>query len=99
MCLFAIHSPSPSAWFVGNSVSLLSTWADDVGQEGIIPNNRGYPCFGLAAIFVGMLYNVQIIQKCSTWNVMHVSIAVLELPAKLRAGSLIKWIEWRILQE
>ena len=46
--------------------------------------NRGHPCLGLAAIFAGMLYNVQIIQKSSTWNIMHVSIIVLELPAKLQ---------------
>ena len=44
---------------------------------------RGYPCFGLAAIFAGMLYNVQIIQKSSTRNIMHVNIIVLKLPAKL----------------
>ena len=46
--------------------------------------NRGHPCLGLAAIFAGMLYNVQIIQKSSTRNIMHVSIIVLELPAKLQ---------------
>ena len=46
--------------------------------------NRGHPCLWLAAIFAGMLYNVQIIQKSSTWNIMHVSIIVLELPAKLQ---------------
>ena len=34
MCLFAIYSPSPSARSVGNSVSPVSTRADDVGQEG-----------------------------------------------------------------
>ena len=45
--------------------------------------NRGYPCFGLAAIFAEMLYNVQIIQKSSTQNIMHVNIIVLKLPAKL----------------
>ena len=45
---------------------------------------RGHPCLGLAAIFAGMLYNVQIIQKNSTRNIMHVSIIVLELPAKLQ---------------
>ena len=45
--------------------------------------NRGYPCFGLAAIFAGMLYNVQIILKSSTRNIMHVNIIVLKLPAKL----------------
>ena len=45
---------------------------------------RGHPCLGLAAIFAGMLYNVQIIQKSSTRNIMHVSIIVLELPAKLQ---------------
>ena len=44
-------------------------------------------------IFVGMLYNVQIIQKCSTRNIMHVNIIVLELPASY-AGSSITWIEW-----
>ena len=44
---------------------------------------RGYPCFGLAAIFAGMLYSVQIIQKSSTRNIMHVNIIVLKLPAKL----------------
>ena len=50
-----------------------------------VPSNiyRGYPCFGLAAIFAGMLYNVQIIQKSSTRNIMHVNIIVLKLPAKL----------------
>ena len=36
--------------------------------------NRGYPCFGFAAIFAGMLNSVQIIQKCSTRNTIHVSI-------------------------
>ena len=46
--------------------------------------NRGHPCLGLAAIFAGMLYNVQIIQKSSTRNIMHISIIVLELPAKLQ---------------
>ena len=63
--------------------------------------NRGHACLGLAAIFGGMLYNVQIIQKSSTRNIMHVSIIlVLELPAKLPySGSLIKWIEWGILRE
>ena len=45
---------------------------------------RGHPCLGLAAIFAGILYNVQIIQKSSTRNSMHVSIIVLELPAKLQ---------------
>ena len=45
--------------------------------------NRGYPCFGLAAIFAGMLYSVQIIQKSSTRNIMHVNIIVLKLPANL----------------
>ena len=44
---------------------------------------RGYPCFRLAAIFAGMLYSVQIIQKSSTQNIMHVNIIVLKLPAKL----------------
>ena len=44
---------------------------------------RGYPCFGLVAIFAGMLYNVQIIQESSTGNIMHVNIIVLKLPAKL----------------
>ena len=46
-------------------------------------NDRGYPCFGLAAIFAGMLYNVQIIQKSSTRNIMRVNIIVLKLPIKL----------------
>ena len=46
--------------------------------------NRGHPCIGLAAIFVGMLYNVQIIQESRTRNIMHISIIVLELPAKLQ---------------
>ena len=45
---------------------------------------RDYPCFELAAIFAGMLYNVQIIQKSSTRNIMHVNIIVLKLPAKLQ---------------
>ena len=45
------------------------------------------------AIFAGMLYNVQIIQKSSTRDIMHVSIIVLELPAKLREV-IDKWIEW-----
>ena len=45
--------------------------------------HRGYPCFGLAAIFAVMLYNVQIIQKSSTRNIMHMNIIVLKLPAKL----------------
>ena len=45
---------------------------------------RGHPCLGLAAIFAGMLYNVQIIQKSSTRNIMHASIIVLELLAKLQ---------------
>ena len=45
---------------------------------------RDHPCLGLAAIFAGMLYNVQIIQKSSTGNIMHISIIVLELPAKLQ---------------
>ena len=31
---------------------------------------RGHPCLRLAAIFAGMLYNVQIIQKSSTRNIM-----------------------------
>ena len=44
---------------------------------------RGYPCFGLAAIFAGTLYNVQIIQKSSTRNIMRVNIIVLKSPAKL----------------
>ena len=44
-----------------------------------------HPCFGkLAAIFAGMLYNVQTILKSSTGNIMHVSIIVLKLPVKLR---------------
>ena len=43
-------------------------------------HNRGHPCLGLAAIFTGMLCNVQIIQKSSTRNIVHVSIIVLELP-------------------
>ena len=47
-------------------------------------NYRGHPCLGLAAIFAGMLYNVQIIQKNSTRNIMHISIIVLQLPAKLQ---------------
>ena len=46
--------------------------------------DRGHPCLGLAVIFAGMLYNVQIIQKSSTRNIMHVSIIVSELPAKLQ---------------
>ena len=45
---------------------------------------RGHPCLGIAAIFAGTLYNVQIIQKSSTRNIMHISIIVLELPAKLQ---------------
>ena len=60
--------------------------------------NRGHPCLGLAAIFAGMLYNVQIIQKSRTRNIMHISIIVLELPPNY-SGSLIKWIEWGILRE
>ena len=36
--------------------------------------SRGYPFLGLAAIFAGMLYNAQIIQKSSTRNIMHVNI-------------------------
>ena len=52
--------------------------------ESLLAFNRGHPCLGLAAIFAGMLYNVQIIQKSSTRNIMHVSIIVLELPAKLQ---------------
>ena len=59
---------------------------------------RGHPCLGLAAIFAVMLYNVQFIQKSSTRNIMHVSIIILELPAKLQ-WVLIKWIEWGILRE
>ena len=47
-------------------------------------SNRGHPFLGLAAIFAGMLYNVQIIQKSSTLNIMHVSIIVLELAANLQ---------------
>ena len=46
-------------------------------------HSRGHRYLGLAAIFAGMLYNVQIIQKSSARNIMHVSI-VLELPAKLQ---------------
>ena len=47
-------------------------------------NIEAIPSFGLAAIFAGMLYSVQIIQKSSTRNIMHVNIIVLKLPAKLR---------------
>ena len=54
------------------------------GSSPVISTNRGHPCLGLAAIFAEMLYNVQIIQKSSTRNIMHVSIIVLELPAKLQ---------------
>ena len=48
----------------------------------MIKFDRGHPCFGLAAIFAGMLYNVQIIQKSNTRHSMHESIIVLKLPAK-----------------
>ena len=54
----------------------------NIFQSKLAPN-RGYPCFGLAAIFAGMLYNVQIIQKSSTRNIMRVNIIVLKLLAKL----------------
>ena len=46
--------------------------------------DRGHQYFGLAAIFTRMLYNVQIIQKSTTRNIMHMNIIVLKLPAKLR---------------
>ena len=63
-------------------------WTGRPGNGGrwriTLSANRGHPCLGLAAIFAGMLYNVQIIQKSSTRNIMHVSIIVLELPAKLQ---------------
>ena len=42
--------------------------------HNIVKYNTGHPCLGLAAIFAGMLYNVQIIQKSITQNIMHVSI-------------------------
>ena len=41
--------------------------------------NRGYPCFGLAAIFGGKLNSVQIIQKSSTRNTILVSIIVFKI--------------------
>ena len=44
--------------------------------------NRGHLWFGLETIFADMLYNVQIIQKSGTHNIMHVIIIVLKLPAK-----------------
>ena len=67
---------------------------DDRGAEHM---DRGYPCFGLAAIFAGMLYNVQIIQKNSTPNIMHVNIIVLKLPAKLHKVTFVcnhAWVKW-----
>ena len=65
--------------FSGGAVSGLSRFSIYT-----VDSYRGHPCLGLAAIFAGMLYNVQIIQKSSTRNIMHVSIIVLELPAKLQ---------------
>ena len=57
--------------------------------------NRGHPCLGWVArcqIFAGTQYSVQIIQKSSTRNIMHVSKIVLKLPAKLCGFS--DWIDW-----
>ena len=48
---------------------------------------RGHPCFGLAAIIAGMLYNVQIIEKCSTRDIMHARYSIsnyFKMPAKVR---------------
>ena len=77
--------------FCVNCVSLASLYPSQLHDKialfllrDLLHSNRGHPCLGLAAIFAGMLYNVQIIQKSSTRNIMHISIIVLELPAKLQ---------------
>ena len=66
------------------NLNCLILWQVSSGTSVACWQYRGHPCLGLAAIFAGMLYNVQIIQKSSTRNTMHVSIIVLELPAKLQ---------------
>ena len=77
MCLI-LTPQDPETWvkFIENRVkkSWRKFWK--IGRQG-------YPCFGLVAIFEGMLYNFQIIQKSSTRNIMHVNIIVFKLPAKL----------------
>ena len=72
-CKFLIEKPRRHVW--ANSC---------VREAAPMYINRGHPCHGSAAIFAGMLYNVQVIHKSSTQNIMHVSIIVLELPAKLQ---------------
>ena len=57
-----------------------SSYGDNIS---VMKLYRGCPCYGLAAIFAGMLYTVQIIQKSRTRNIMHVNIIILKLPAKL----------------
>ena len=47
---------------------------------------RGYLCFGLATIFGGMLYSVEIIQKSSTWNTIHLSIIVFKIARQVTQG-------------
>ena len=40
------------------------------------PIGRNYRCFGSAAIFSERVYNAQIIQKCSTQKIVHLSICL-----------------------
>ena len=48
--------------------------------------DRGHQYFGLAAIFTRMLYNVQIIQKSTTRNIMHVNIIVFKIGRQVMRG-------------
>ena len=51
---------------MGTYLSSLKTWEHTKAFElvpGCLIPHRGHPCLGLAAIFAGMLYNVQIIQN------------------------------------
>ena len=78
-CVLCHNTPNVT-WSTGSGFAILNHDRIDHNRK----TNRSYPCFGLAAIFAGMLYNVQIIQKSSTRNIMHVNIIILKLPAKLR---------------
>ena len=65
---------------VDDDVKLLlniCTTAVIIARTLMTITNRGHPCFGLAAIFGGMLYSVQIIHRSSTRDIKHMSIIVI----------------------
>ena len=69
------------------SLSAIITGYHGLKTRNVIQLLAAFECIftelAIEAIFVGILYSVQIIQKSSIRKIMHVSIIVLKLPAKL----------------